>query len=66
MSNKQPLSKVEEENRQAIFNNLTKMKSLEQRIGKAGLTTIKPLAAELAKLSRQTFGRLAMGIYGNG
>ena len=56
----------ESENRAEIFNNLQRIKSLEERISKAGITTIKPLAAELAKLTRVTLGRLAMGIYGNG
>lgn len=56
----------EAENKTEIFNNLQRIKSLEQRIEKAGLTTVKPLAAELAKLTRITLGRLAVGIYGNG
>ena len=56
----------ESENRAEIYNNLQRIKSLEQRIAKAGITTIKPLAAELAKLTRITLGRLAVGVYGNG
>ena len=42
------------------------MKSLELRIEKAGLTTVKPLAKELAKLSRQTMALLAVEVFERG
>ena len=56
----------EQSNKARIFSCLEKMKSLELRIEKAGLTTVKPLAKELAKLSRQTMALLAVEIFERG
>jgi len=50
-------------NKQRIFLNLEKIKTLESRIDKAGLGTIKPLAKELAKLTRQTLALTAIELF---
>lgn len=48
-----------------VFNNLEQMKQLEREIEKAGITSVKPLAQRLAKLSRRTFALLAMEAFEN-
>jgi len=53
-------------NQEKIHNNLTKLKDLEQRIENAGLTTVKPLAKELAKLTRITLALIAGEVFTHG
>ncbi len=53
-------------NQEKIHNNLTKLKDLEQRIENAGLTTVKPLAKELAKITRITLALIAGEVFSNG
>lgn len=53
-------------NQEKIHNNLTKLKDLEQRINNAGMTTVKPLAKELAKLTRITLALIAGEVFANG
>jgi len=52
-------------NQERVRNNLQRIKTIEQRIEKAGLTTIKPLAQELAKTTRITIAILAAEVFTN-
>lgn len=56
----------QQSNKARIFSCLEKMKSLELRIEQAGLTTVKPLAKELAKLTRQTMALMAVEVFERG
>jgi len=50
-------------NESAVFSNLELMKTLENQIKTAGITQIKPLAQQLAKLTHSTLARLSMEVF---
>jgi len=57
---------TERTNQQRVYAQLEQMSQLEQRIKTAGITTIKPLAEELARRTRQTLALLSMEVFNDG
>jgi len=57
---------AETTNKQHIYINLERLSALEQKIKGAGIGSVKPLAEQLAHLTRQTLARLSVEVFKNG